>query len=188
MYCRNCGNEVNEKAIGCMKCGLDPRTEKKFCPECGIATNEKQVICTSCGISLAVSPVKSAIKHENNAEAASEKTIAIVAYIPVAVLGFIIALIMHNNNKSQFSAYHLRQSLGLNILFFAVYFSIYVILFNLIISNPFTVIRFSWIFPLFLLGILALFIVGLVNASSNQEKPLPIVGALFEKWFANLFN
>lgn len=54
MYCRNCGNEVNEKAIGCPKCGLDPRTEKNFCPGCGTATNEKQVVCTSCGISVVI--------------------------------------------------------------------------------------------------------------------------------------
>ena len=52
MYCRNCGNEVNEKAVACMKCGADPRTEKKFCPSCGVETNPKQVICTKCGISL----------------------------------------------------------------------------------------------------------------------------------------
>ena len=142
MYCRNCGNEVNEKAVGCLKCGLDPRTEKNFCPNCGIGTNEKQVICTSCGISLAVVPTKP-INTSGNTETANEKTVAIVAYIPFIIVGFVIALIIHNNNKSRFGAYHLRQSLGLNVLFFATYFLIYVVMFNLIFSNPFTVIRFA---------------------------------------------
>ena len=52
MHCRNCGNEVSEKAVGCPKCGLDPRTEKNFCPECGVQTNPNQVVCTKCGVSL----------------------------------------------------------------------------------------------------------------------------------------
>lgn len=57
-FCRNCGNEVNEKAIGCPKCGFDPKTEKNFCYECGSQTNEKQIICVSCGVSLEKQPVQ----------------------------------------------------------------------------------------------------------------------------------
>lgn len=56
MYCRNCGNEVNEKAVACPKCGFNPRAEKKFCPSCGVATDPKQVICIKCGVSLAGKP------------------------------------------------------------------------------------------------------------------------------------
>jgi hypothetical protein len=52
MHCRNCGNEVNDKAIACPKCGVNPRTEKKFCPSCGVETNPNQVVCTKCGVSL----------------------------------------------------------------------------------------------------------------------------------------
>jgi len=52
MYCRNCGNEVNEKAVACTNCGFNPLTEKKFCHECGVETNEKQVVCVKCGVSL----------------------------------------------------------------------------------------------------------------------------------------
>lgn len=57
-FCRNCGNEVNEKAVGCPKCGFDPKTEKNFCYECGSQINEKQVICVSCGVSLEKQPQK----------------------------------------------------------------------------------------------------------------------------------
>ena len=53
MYCRNCGNEVSEKAVGCPKCGLNPRSEKNYCLGCGVVTNPNQVVCTQCGISLA---------------------------------------------------------------------------------------------------------------------------------------
>lgn len=52
MYCRNCSNEVNEKAIGCPKCGMDPKKAKNYCPACGNSTAEGQVMCTQCGVSL----------------------------------------------------------------------------------------------------------------------------------------
>jgi hypothetical protein len=52
MYCTNCGNEVAEKAIACIKCGLPTRAEKKFCYNCGEGVNAMQVMCIKCGVSL----------------------------------------------------------------------------------------------------------------------------------------
>ena len=42
------------------------------------------------------------------------KTIAIIAYI--TLIGWIIALVMHNNNKTALGAYHIRQMLGIMLL------------------------------------------------------------------------
>ena len=42
------------------------------------------------------------------------KTIAIISYI--TLIGWIIALIMHNNNKTELGAYHIRQMLGIMLL------------------------------------------------------------------------
>lgn len=52
MYCRNCGSEVNAKAIACPKCGVPPLSEKKFCQECGGETKENQMVCVKCGVKL----------------------------------------------------------------------------------------------------------------------------------------
>ena len=52
MFCRNCGSEVNEKAIACPKCGVPPLVEKKFCQECGGETKENQMVCIKCGVKL----------------------------------------------------------------------------------------------------------------------------------------
>lgn len=52
MFCRNCGSEVNENAIACMKCGCDPRKGINNCYSCGTNTNSSQVICINCGVSL----------------------------------------------------------------------------------------------------------------------------------------
>jgi hypothetical protein len=52
MFCRNCGNEVNENALACMKCGCDPKKGNNNCHSCGVVTNASQVVCVSCGVSL----------------------------------------------------------------------------------------------------------------------------------------
>ncbi len=54
MYCRNCGKEVDQKAVACPSCGVPPRIEKKFCFNCGQPTIASQVMCTKCGVSLAI--------------------------------------------------------------------------------------------------------------------------------------
>lgn len=52
MYCRHCANEVSEKAVGCPKCGMNPRTGTEFCHDCGSETKSSQVMCTNCGVAL----------------------------------------------------------------------------------------------------------------------------------------
>ena len=52
MYCKNCGNELNENAVACLKCGCDPKKGNKNCSSCGVETNPNQVICVKCGGSL----------------------------------------------------------------------------------------------------------------------------------------
>jgi TM2 domain-containing membrane protein YozV len=56
MYCRNCGNEVSEKAIMCVACGTPPKAGAKFCPNCKAETTPDALICMKCGVSL---------KHDN---------------------------------------------------------------------------------------------------------------------------
>ena len=55
MYCRNCGQSVDEKAIACPQCGVPPLVERKFCYNCGAATQPNQILCVKCGVSLAKS-------------------------------------------------------------------------------------------------------------------------------------
>lgn len=59
MHCRNCGKEIDGKAVVCIHCGVPPKAEMKFCNNCGVSTNSNQAICTSCGVSLIRSGKKS---------------------------------------------------------------------------------------------------------------------------------
>ena len=52
MYCRNCGNEVSEKAVMCVACGTPPLAENKFCYNCKNTTSPNASICLQCGVSL----------------------------------------------------------------------------------------------------------------------------------------
>jgi hypothetical protein len=52
MYCRNCGNEVSEKAVMCVACGTPPKAGDKFCYNCKAETAPNAAICMKCGVSL----------------------------------------------------------------------------------------------------------------------------------------
>lgn len=158
MYCRNCGSQINDNAIACPKCGANPRTEKNFCPACGIATNANQVLCINCGASLAPATAT----QENG------KTVAIVAHL--TFIGWIVALIINNQNKSEFGSFYLRQMLGLIILD---------------VIGAFTV----WLFFIGLLIIIfavVMWIISFINAINNKATPVPVVGATFQKWFSGI--
>lgn len=52
MYCRNCGNEVSEKAVMCVACGTPPKAGTKYCYNCKAETAANAVVCMKCGVSL----------------------------------------------------------------------------------------------------------------------------------------
>lgn len=53
MYCSNCGNQLNDNAVVCVKCGADPRANNQYCSNCGTQiTNPAAIICTTCGVQL----------------------------------------------------------------------------------------------------------------------------------------
>lgn len=64
MYCKNCGNSMNDLAVVCVKCGAAKGTGASFCPNCGAATMPGANVCTQCGVALyyAAPPVNSQLK------------------------------------------------------------------------------------------------------------------------------
>lgn len=52
MFCKNCGNQLNENAVACMSCGFAKGTGTKFCANCGSEVNPGAAICTSCGAAV----------------------------------------------------------------------------------------------------------------------------------------
>ena len=52
MYCRVCGNLINDKAVMCVKCKNKPLLGRSYCQNCGATTTQQQTVCTKCGMKL----------------------------------------------------------------------------------------------------------------------------------------
>jgi len=99
------------------------------------------------------------------------KTNAIIGYI--TILGSIVAFFLNNDKKNEFAAFHIRQGLGLWIMYMVLGF----------ITSSFD----SWLVTLgFWVFFGALFIYGITSAFSGKAQEVPLVGAFFQKIFANL--
>lgn len=52
MYCKNCGEQLNDNQAICLKCGVAVGTGKAFCKNCGKPVNEGAAVCLSCGCKI----------------------------------------------------------------------------------------------------------------------------------------
>lgn len=100
------------------------------------------------------------------------KTTAVIAYI--TVIGLIIAIILNNDKKNAFAAFHIRQALGVGLA-------------SLVIGVLNIIPYIGWLS--FAVGSILLFvmwIVGLINALNGKMKPVPVLGKQFEEWFRGI--
>lgn len=52
MYCRNCGQQMEDMASFCTHCGAGKGTGNAYCPNCGNAVDPNAVVCVKCGVAL----------------------------------------------------------------------------------------------------------------------------------------
>ena len=104
-----------------------------------------------------------------------KKMISIISYI--TIIGWVIAFIVYGNNpeKSSLAKFHLKQSLGLAVLG----------VLNTIASFIVTPIvpAIGIVFTVISIVIFVFWILGIINASKEEEKPLPIIGSMFVNQF-----
>lgn len=105
----------------------------------------------------------------------SPKTVAVVSYI--TFIGWLISyLFLYPRQKDAVGAFHLRQSLGL-----------YICGFVLTLLNRSFASGMMWGVGNIVGVILFVFwLIGLINAINGQQKPLPLVGEYFQRWFRSL--
>jgi uncharacterized membrane protein len=95
----------------------------------------------------------------------------VVAYI--TIIGVLIAFFTNQDKKNSFVAFHVRQGLGLWLLYFL--FGYFVGYFdNWMMTYSF------WIF------FSVLFIYGIIGAISGKKNTVPIIGDFFQKIFKSL--
>ncbi|MFG6687554.1 hypothetical protein ACGK9U_13300 [Mariniflexile sp. HNIBRBA6329] len=100
---------------------------------------------------------------------------AIISYL--TIIGVIIAFYLNKeeDKRSDFANFHIRQSLGLWLTFWALGY----------IIGSFD----SWLVSSsFYLCFAVLFIYGFTGALGRKKQIVPLVGAFYQKLFANLGN
>lgn len=95
----------------------------------------------------------------------SGNTVALIAHL--TLIGWIIALVMNNGNKTEVGSFYIRQVLGIFLIGFVLSF---IPIINII----------AWIFTL------VLWVVSLVGAINGSQKPIFLVGEHFQNWFKSL--
>ncbi|RZL33638.1 MAG: DUF4870 domain-containing protein [Pedobacter sp.] len=103
----------------------------------------------------------------------TNKTLSIVSYI--TLIGWLISYFSGKETADDLLKYHLKQSFGLMIVS---------ILFNIALTIVVTIVPALSIIGLAGLIFLVLLIIGCINASNEVQKPLPIIGKMFEDKFA----
>ena len=105
---------------------------------------------------------------QQQSNSSNAQLIAIISYL--AFIGWIIAFVLYQNDKSELAIYHLRQSLGINIL-------------GLLGWGLFWVPFIGWLAGIFLF---VLWIMGFISAAQGETKPVPLVGDFIQDLFKGI--
>jgi len=120
---------------------------------------------------------KSATLHQiilqQNTIKMNNKTLSIVSYI--TIIGWLVAYLKGKDNADSMLKYHLRQALGLALV--NIIFSLALNIVAMVILALSFIGVFGFVF-------LILWIIGIINAANGAQKPLPIIGKMFENKFA----
>ncbi len=117
-------------------------------------------------------PETKAVTTEENISISEGKSIATIAYL--TIVGLIIAFVMNSDKKNEFAKYHIRQSLGLAVT-------------GLVLGIIGLIPILGWIINI--LGFIVLvymWVIGLMNAINEKQKPVPLLGKKYEEWFKNI--
>lgn len=52
MFCKNCGEAMNENQAICLKCGVKTGDGNAFCANCGEAIDANAEVCLKCGVAV----------------------------------------------------------------------------------------------------------------------------------------
>lgn len=99
------------------------------------------------------------------------KNIALISHI--TIIGTIIAIILNNDKKNTFASFHIRQTLGIFLLFFALGYPVGLFDDWMISSSLYIFIFILWAY-------------SFVSALQGQMNLIPLLGSFFQKFFKNV--
>lgn len=101
------------------------------------------------------------------------KLVAILSYF--WFIGWIIAFILHGNQRTSLGAFHLRQALGISLVSLAIYLLHFFLHFIPFIGGT--------IYLILRIGLLVFWVLGLVYAIQGEQKTVPVIGDTFQRTF-----
>lgn len=105
---------------------------------------------------------------EQQPYSSNAQLIAIISYL--SFIGWVIAFVLYQNDKSELAIYHLRQSLGLNLI-------------GVVGWIIFIIPIIGWLVAILYF---VLWLMGLIYAAQGEIKPVPIVGEFFQNLFKTI--
>lgn len=103
----------------------------------------------------------------------SAKNIAIIAHL--SIFGWVFALIKHREKPDPFTAFYIRQALGINLLGLA---SMFINKFLGGFGTPSS--------SIIAMAGFVFWIISMVGAASEKESLIPILGDYFQDWFKSI--
>lgn len=120
------------------------------------------------------------------ASSQEDRTAAILAYL--TPIGFVVAVVLHSNKKTELGAFHLRQALGFLIIGFVLGVALFITAFILAFIPVLGPIMVFLLWSAAWIGGLVLLAMGLLAAIQGRQTPVPIIGEPIQKHLANTFN
>ncbi len=77
MFCKNCGEKLNDNQVICIKCGVKVGDGEQHCYNCGKEIMKDADVCLNCGVAL---KKNSTIKGENNLNGQDKTKMALICF------------------------------------------------------------------------------------------------------------
>jgi sulfite exporter TauE/SafE len=111
------------------------------------------------------------------------KTAGIVSYF--TIIGWLVAYFaMYKDNKTALASYQLRQTLLFHLVSIVIYYAVGAILGAIFFTSGVT-LGFS-LFWIIKVGLLILWIIGLIGAINGETKPIPLIGEKAQSVFSGI--
>lgn len=162
----------------CSKCGKELADGVAFCPSCGNAVNAQQKSAAdafSDGVNSVINDIQNTADYSSGFDPADIEDSKILSLFAYLGLLFLIPLLAKPN--SRYARFHTNQGIVLFLLDILVWVAGIVL--NVLTLRLFPlVVMVRLIMTLLNLGLLALSILGIVNAVTGKAKELPLIGKI----------
>jgi uncharacterized membrane protein len=91
---------------------------------------------------------------------------------------------MYKDKKTEFAAYHLRQTLLFGIVSMVISWALSFAVLSLVSITSFYSI--TYLSSIVNLGLLVLWVIGLIGAVKGEKKPIPFIGEKAQEMFKNI--